>query len=116
MNWAYLAGFFDGEGCVNMASRNDSFFARLTFSQSKDCGFTLLNEIREFLLAQGIKVGKVHKGGYSPYTKRPSWQLQITARSGVFQMLNAMLPYLRIKRPAAQDALRTMLLFPTARA
>jgi LAGLIDADG-like domain len=104
INWAYIAGFFDGEGHI----RQD----QLQISQSRDRGLLMLSRVKDWLANEGI-----HSGVQSnPYIRKGqtdlSHYLYITNRDNIEKFLNGVLPYLEIKRTEAQDTLRYFRLFP----
>lgn len=115
MNWDYIAGFFDGEGCVSTMS----FAWRPTattvcIAQSGEEGRAILTAIRDFMWAVGIKsyLGSpqnMHK------RTRPMHYLKISARPSVSLFLEHMLPRVSVKRVITQDTLRFFKAFPSTR-
>jgi hypothetical protein len=114
LNWAYIAGFFDGEGCVNYATSSsvNTHRIRLTFSQAQPRGYKLLGELKEFLESQGCRVANIATSGYIKDKTKQGWQLQIAAKDSTKKIMEAMMPYLHIKKLEVQDALRRQKLFP----
>jgi hypothetical protein len=109
MTWAYIGGFFDGEGCVNcreapVGGRGVRRQFRLNvYQNTRD----VLDEIARFLSGEGIearvvgherpdRVAKGHAG---------SFMLDITGVVNVWKVLHSMYPYLRVKREEAVDVL-----------
>ena len=98
MTWEYLGGFFDGEGNIlfyRNQNKNCAEYPRIYMSQSFERGRRLFEEIRPFLLEEGIRPNKpvtVQKaiGG-------PEHRLIITGRKNCVRFLLAIMPYLRIK-------------------
>jgi LAGLIDADG endonuclease len=115
ITWQYLAGFFDGEGCVNYANSGSkrTYRVRLTFSQAFPRGLVLLNKIKAFLEANECKLGKVTTSGYRRTLDKQGWQLQVTHKASTKKIMEAMLPHLEIKKVEVQDALRRQLLYPS---
>jgi hypothetical protein len=115
MNWAYIAGFFDGEGCVNYANSGSdrSYRIRLTFSQAQPRGHELLGLMKTFFELNGYRLGKIHTSGRKKEWGKQGWQLQIVAKDSTRKIMENMLPYLHIKKIEVQDALRRQKLFPT---
>lgn len=109
MNWAYVAGFFDGEGSIGLGVNKR--FVRLTFAQSRTRGLLLLQEIQVFLASHGI-VSHVHETHFPRLGKQRMYQLRINGVEGAKLFLDATLPYLRIKRTEAQDAIRFRTMYP----
>lgn len=96
---AYLAGLFDGEGCIHIAQ---------TKGQKHKRGKG--NELRIFLsstdewVCQTFKMafgGSIWEYANSANTQQYSWQL---ACKKALPFLEILLPYLRLKRPQAEIA------------
>ena len=114
INWAYIAGFFDGEGNLGYGYRtNNTFSPRITLCQSKDRGYETLKRIKEFLEQQGLQVGKINKGGYSKLTVHQQWTLQFSSRNSLNIFFKNTLPYLQIKKNQCEDCQRLLKLFPS---
>lgn len=108
MNWAYIAGFFDGEGCISTRQGTNNPF-RLTIVQSKkNNGESLLNEIGGFLSGHQIRSG-IHLRNRE---KCPMVVLYIGQRRSIVKFLLGVMPYLRVKRILAQDVLRYSRIYP----
>ena len=117
LSWPYIAGFFDGEGCISLCSnraRPNTTQYSVTFSQAGPEGLTLLTEIREFLSVQGIKsyLRSRAPGAKGCFAKKTVYNLAIMSRPSVKPCLEALLPYLRIKKVKCEDILRWLKLFP----
>lgn len=99
MTWEYLAGFFDGEGCIHYANRPYGRYVHMHVSQGhvNESASQVLHKVFEFLRTQGIPVRYAeHKGdGKVIATNVPA----LTA------WLNGMLPYLIVKKAKAIEAL-----------
>src|SRR5262249_2004061 len=102
MNWPYIAGFFDGEGCI----RVDIFQLTITQSVAKG-GDRIFKEMQEFFLVHGIR-SSIYR---NLRVKSPVVVLRISERKSAIHFLNMTLPYLRVKRTPAQDILRYRKLF-----
>lgn len=107
MSWAYVAGFFDGEGCVDCRekTREDRDFAhrrvfRLTFYQNTR---DVLDRINLFLQGEGIEaVVRTHtRPDRVELGHSGSYMLAITGVANVFKCLNGMFPYLIVKEDEA---------------
>lgn len=111
---AYLAGFFDGEGCIHLARKGAgvaSYTARVTISQSKNRGKVLLDKIAFTLSTYGISC---HIGVDNRISKlHPSvmYNLQINSRLSVSKFIKLVMPYLEIKKLEAQDILRFLSIY-----
>ncbi len=89
----YIAGFFDGEGCVNLQMNESKKYGELTVCISNNhCG--ILRYI------QSIFNGRIHNTRSYGYT--PEWRCE--SKKAVF-FLESVLPYLRIKRRQAELAI-----------
>ncbi len=99
---AYFAGIFDGEGCVTIKKVQKKTTAGNTsrsHSLQVDIGNTNEWLCRQFAFAFG---GSVHS---QKSTGKRVWRWQVAARkAGAF--LEAILPYMRIKRPQVEIALQ----------
>lgn len=109
MNWAYIAGFFDGEGNVCIPLGHNTVILNIT--QAGERGKETLEEIIAFLAQQGIRASCA-KRRLEAANRKPVYGLWVhpTTAEG---FLKGVLPYLRIKRTIAQDILRAKLLFPS---
>jgi len=52
MNWEYIAGFIDGEGCFTISTQNYYYHPRIRISQNTK---KVLNIIKDFLKKNGIR-------------------------------------------------------------
>jgi len=118
IGWAYIAGFFDGEGCVKVRpeySHGHGYGTpMISISQTRDRGKLLLDEIQEFLLGHNI-LSKVRS--YTPRNleHQQAWTLWIHSRPGVCLFIQRVLPYVKIKKVEAQDVLRYSKLYKMPR-
>lgn len=115
ITWQYLAGFFDGEGCVNYANSGSArtYRVRLTFSQAFPRGKVLLSKIKSFLESNGCKLGKIHTSGRQATEDKQGWQIQVVRKDSTSKVMKEMLPFLEIKKLEVQDALRRQKLYPS---
>jgi hypothetical protein len=60
ISWAAIAGFFDGDGSLNVDSREYVLHWVISFS---DNWLPQIEQVREFLVRQGIRVGKPRRVG-----------------------------------------------------
>ncbi len=96
LNLAYLAGFFDGEGCVYILKAN----AKHGVAFSLEISFT--NADKEPLeLARSLFGGKVSRSSDSRPKSKPSYRLRIRSNQAL-SALTQLLPYLRVKRKRAE--------------
>lgn len=101
MSWAYIGGFFDGEGCLHHSKRRTrDYFASVT---QLTRAAKVLHEMSAFLLARGIanscRAFRVKGRGIA------MTYLRITGRRAVRRFLRFVLPYLRVKRAEALVAI-----------
>ncbi|HKS73745.1 MAG TPA: LAGLIDADG family homing endonuclease, partial [Terriglobales bacterium] len=75
IGWAYIAGFFDGEGCLHAVgpSVGGKGRFRVTISQSLDVGRITLEEIASFLSEHGIRA-YVLAHRHSKRLEKPHWR------------------------------------------
>jgi hypothetical protein len=104
MEWAYVAGYFDGEGTVNFhdTARGGKTRAIAWFNTHEDS----LRAMREFM-----GVGKVLcRGRHSGFGgKKIGYVLKISRKADMLYAIDNMLPHLLIKRARA-EALRDYLI------
>jgi len=103
MSWAYIAGFFDGEGHIGMQGRG----IQLSMAQSRKRGLEVLREIKEFLALHGVK-----SSTYINKNPEKCHSLWVTNRPDIRYLLNLLMPYLHVKKEEAQDHLRYITMFP----
>jgi len=104
---AYFAGIFDGEGCITIRARNRAYLATGTI---KACGYQQLviylgntNEwiCRQLQFSFG---GSLYCYKSREKTQQDYWSWCATTRNAL-AFLEAVLPYLRIKKPQAEVAI-----------
>jgi len=107
-SWAYVAGFFDGEGTIIIKRGNTSggYGFHFSIAQSHARGLAVLRRIQAFFASNGIKS--------AVYTARPDDcnSLYISKRSEIEKVLLRLMPYLIVKKTESQDVLRYMKIFP----
>lgn len=100
MNWAYVAGFFDGEGSVLYSISNGFIEApRLAWNQMEENDLVLY-AIKEFLEERGISCSLDTSAAYT--------KLRINNHAGVRLALGRMLPHLWVKREKAAECIRLL--------
>lgn len=112
LNWDYITGFFEGEGCVTThanQARRGSVGSRVIISQAGDQGRKLLEEIQRFLSDHGIRAYLHSRRG----SRQKQWNLDICDRKGVVTFLRQVFPLLRVKKLIAQDTIRFFTVFPS---
>ena len=105
MDWAYLAGFTDGDGCITReVSKKTYHYSRLRWAQ-KESTSAVLDEIADFLRGFGLKVGTSNFSVARAGHKYPQRSLAITNAADTRIALRYMLPHLVVKRERAVEAL-----------
>src|ERR1700722_79291 len=120
MTWPYIAGFFDGEGCLHAVGPGGAAKGRfrVTIAQSEEVGRLVLQEMADFMQEQGIyayvcghhnrKEQREHPG-----KRKPMWNLWITQQRSIKMFIEGVFPYLRVKRQRAEDYRRIVIMTPT---
>lgn len=100
MTYSYIAGFFDGEGHVSLIPSIHRCALSLTQSTKQD---RVLFEIQAFLREEGIP-SQIHHPQLRG-AQLPVRHLLITNAAAIAHCLERMLPFLIVKRSAAEQAL-----------
>jgi len=111
MNWAYIAGFFDGEGCLSLQTTR----MNISLYQSGDIGRAVLSEMSEWLKGEDIESCLYHRKKFTLLSKKELWELRISSRRSQLLFLRGVLPYARVKRILIQDFIRYYTMFPPNR-
>ena len=116
LNWDYIAGFFDGEGNVNVpcgTSERSLQQPRVTIAQSGERGRVVLVEIAAFLQNKaGISATVRPRSLVKPHHET-AWILHIGRRVDVVRFLTEMRGRVFVKKTATEDVLRYMIVFPS---
>jgi hypothetical protein len=109
MNWAYLAGFTDGDGCISREWGRGKRYpcSRIRWSQ-KASERLVLDEICAFLRSKGLKVSGRNFSTACSGHKYPQCELAITNAEDTRKALVEMMPYLVVKRQRAIEALAVL--------
>jgi intein/homing endonuclease len=117
MNWDYVAGFFDGEGCIGFyTTKKDYEYAYRMIPKGRKVQIIsisqktrpVLEEIHSFLVSEGInsaihEIKRVFQGKiFSLY------ELNIKGQKGRTQFLKKIESKLIVKRSKAYDALKDL--------
>ena len=96
MAWAWVAGFFDGEGSISLYIRKCSIDLQVIFTQAYKA---LLDELSFFLThdqaALGIRMAIKDK-------RNSAYSLYVSSNHDVCTVLTRMLPHLRLKQIQAK--------------
>jgi hypothetical protein len=108
MDWSYVAGFTDGDGCISRELAKGTYsYARLRWSQKLDSA-DVLYAIADFLGEQGLKVSERNYSVSVKGHKYPQCELAITNAEDTRVALHAMLPYLVLKKQRALEAIEIL--------
>jgi len=92
---AYIAGLMDGEGCITIKRQGRAVQITVTNTDKP---------VMEWLVQQ--MGGRLHMDVYKTLAgDREMWRWQIAAWANCHVFLSALLPYLRIKRAKALEAI-----------
>ncbi len=104
LSWKWLAGFFDGEGCISVARQNPGqppSAVRLSISQNGVQSW-VLDEINEFLETAGVLTY------LRPLAETGQRDVQISEFDSVEYVLKRLSPHLIVKKARAEECLRYM--------
>ena len=112
MNWAYIAGFFDGEGYIGGPLGKSNF--RINLSQSGSIGKDILHRIKSFLERNNVNCYIHSTDNYSKNHPRcqEKHNLWIHDYLSMEKFIIGVLPYSVVKKTKSQDYLRYIRIFP----
>ena len=116
LSWEYIAGFFDGEGCVTThtnRSRRGLFGTQVSMAQSGVQGRALLAAIQGFLADHAIKSYLLQVNKRT--AKTPMWSLVIGARPSVMAFFAHVRGRVIIKKQVVEDTWRFYTIYPSLR-
>jgi hypothetical protein len=98
MDWAYIAGYFDGEGCVhNTPTKRGTKTTCLAWYNTH---VESLQAICDFMEVGSVRARPEGSSGFGG--KKPAYELKITNKAGLLHALDNMLPHLIVKRKKAE--------------
>jgi hypothetical protein len=106
MTWAYVAGFFDGEGHARaqQTQRGRTYSVRFTQNDPE-----VLYEIQGFLAERGIASGMyLHAARPDKNKPNPCWTLAVQRSLHVKRLLKLLLPRVVVKREQIGNVLAVM--------
>jgi len=98
MEWSYVAGFFDGEGCVNIGLSTRRNKTRRNWYPVARCTITNTNKLILEAIQTEFAVGTIHMLCRQRPTQKPAYSLCITKHSDVIKFIDGVYPYIIIKR------------------
>ena len=113
MNWSYIAGFFDCEGCISESAQNtdgNAFSRDLRVSMSQQRR-EVLDEINLFLSQCGIP-SRVWHTKHPPKYPGQMFLLVVVGTKDARKFLSAIYHLLIVKRNHAEDAIRRLIIYP----
>lgn len=118
LSWEYIAGFFDGEGCVTVSGtaargqrRRAETRVKIQITQTGQRGKDLFDEMAIWLKERGIAC-KFSRYVHRNPLYRVRWVLMVNSRDSQLRFIEGILPYCYIKKTELQDCLRLMKLYP----
>jgi LAGLIDADG DNA endonuclease family protein len=93
MTYEYIAGLFDGEGCINLMYSKGSVSVKVSISQKNR---SLLELVKEF----------TQKGGIRSMTNKSCCEWSMTKREDVKTFLTAVVPHLILRKTEAEIAIQ----------
>lgn len=100
----YLAGLIDGEGCF-FISKQKKHEASLGYAYSPEFKLVLTDESTIKWVADKLERGYIHTKGNISKNQRDSYDLRITDHEGLVAFIPQILPFMKIKKEAAQTML-----------
>ena len=109
LTWEYIAGFFDGEGCIFfMKYKNNHVILYIGQGDKNNTPCHVIEDICDFLKGEGIKARFTHYAARSPYSREA--RVIVSSSASCRDWLIGMLPFLRVKK---QKAIETIQLLDT---
>lgn len=117
MDWQYIAGFFDGEGSIVHAIGSTRIIPKLHIYQhsilvlEKIALFFSSKNVKWVLSSSDMSKYKAPRGSVKNKRQGTQYIFKVLNRRSVEIVLRGMLPFLIVKKPAAQDSLRFMKMY-----
>lgn len=116
--WAYVAGFFDAEGCVTHRQLYDEnrepthrLLGHVTMGQSGEAALNLFPKLRDDLARHGVR-SSIVLASPAQGNEQACYRLDITSQPERVKFMRGVLPYLYMKKVIVQDHLRYFTIFP----
>jgi len=100
MNWAYIAGFLDCDGCILIRDRGTYKGTRISFYSTDKA---VLEKIRDF-----IGCGKMREDERNWKGTKPLYYLESHANGDNLRILRKVLPHLEIKKNKAKRGIEIL--------
>jgi LAGLIDADG endonuclease len=100
IDWKYLAGFADGEGCFSIGNHGSQMLFSLSQTESQSL---VLDLIAEFYDKKGISYSWSYTPGYEK--TNASYRLAVSGQSSLRKLVLGILPHLIVKRVDAEATL-----------
>lgn len=103
---AYFAGFFDGEGCISIATQRSEWKDKPIKNYRLECVVGSTNHwIIELMKFQFGGAVYCDRRDNHPVSHRPFWRWMICSKQAL-AFLREVYPYLRLKKPEADIAIK----------
>lgn len=115
MNWAYIAGFFDGEGSIHVPM-GQKFVTSVFISLYQSDQLPLLR-IQKFLESHGIhckvrQEKRIREGPHRIVSKKEQYILEFSKKESAYIFLRSIRPYSLVKKQIVEDCIRYLKIFP----
>jgi len=101
----YIAGFFDGEGCVRLQVHNDKRGKGYSYIEAQieitSCDMSILEEIQKT-----VECGKIREKDNYKRGNNHCYKLVFSKQSEMLKVLKRIYPVLRIKRDACSKVIK----------
>lgn len=109
IGWEYLAGFFDGEGCIGLYHKSQKYTRVLVSMSQAVPQEKILDEIQEFLWTEGfdftIRLSCKEHVGDKGYLRQTQYTLYCVNRTEALRFLQKIEPFLRVKKLKAKEVI-----------
>jgi len=103
MNWDYVAGFVDGEGCFYIyKTANKYFHGRFSIGQTE---LQILEELQQFLAENAITADISYTSAPKSKSTTGMYNLRVTQRYSLKLLCETLIPLLKVKKEAARTVL-----------
>lgn len=115
VNWAYIAGFFDGEGSICL-NGNRGFLSYVVHLPQAEQRVKCLYDIKEFLESEGLHVSlNERKHKQQNENRSRMFNIRIARRNDVMKFIEGIMPFVIGKKLLSQDTWRFFRIYPELR-